>query len=43
MATDTAFYRYPYYHSALDTPEQLNYDALGQLSDGLFHRRGAGR
>ena len=37
MATDTAFYRYPYYHSALDTPEKLNYDALGRLADGLFH------
>jgi Zn-dependent M28 family amino/carboxypeptidase len=37
MATDTAFYRYPYYHSALDTPEKLNYDALGRLADALFH------
>jgi Zn-dependent M28 family amino/carboxypeptidase len=36
MATDTAFYRYPYYHSALDTPEKLNYDALARLADGLF-------
>jgi hypothetical protein len=23
MITDTAFYRYPYYHTALDTPDKL--------------------
>jgi hypothetical protein len=29
MITDTAFYRYAYYHTARDTPEKLNYAAMG--------------
>ena len=36
MVTDTAFYRYPYYHSANDTPEKLAYPQLAQLTEGLF-------
>lgn len=35
MITDTAFYRYPYYHTAQDTAEKLNYDKLAQVCDGL--------
>ncbi|HUL42276.1 MAG TPA: M28 family peptidase [Burkholderiales bacterium] len=35
MITDTAFYRYAYYHSALDTPEKLDYDSMAQVVDGL--------
>lgn len=35
MVTDTAFYRYAYYHSALDTPDKLNYVAMAQVVDGL--------
>jgi Zn-dependent M28 family amino/carboxypeptidase len=36
MVTDTAFYRYPYYHSAEDTAEKLDYPRLAQVCDGLF-------
>ena len=35
MVTDTAFYRYPYYHTANDTPEKLDYAALAQVTGGL--------
>jgi len=37
MVTDTAFYRYPYYHSAEDTAEKLNYPRLAQVCEGLFY------
>ncbi|MGD9000772.1 MAG: M28 family peptidase [Granulosicoccaceae bacterium] len=36
MVTDTAFYRYPYYHSAQDTAEKLDYARLALVCDGLF-------
>jgi len=36
MVTDTAFYRYPYYHSAEDTPDRLTYPQLAQVIEGLF-------
>jgi len=36
MVTDTAFYRYPYYHSSDDTPEKLDYPRLAQVCEGLF-------
>lgn len=36
MITDTAFYRYPYYHTAEDTPDKLNYDAFARMLNGLF-------
>jgi hypothetical protein len=36
MITDTAFYRYPYYHSSEDTPEKLNYDEFASMANGLF-------
>jgi len=35
MVTDTAFYRYPYYHTAADTPERLNYAAMAEVTRGL--------
>jgi hypothetical protein len=35
MVTDTAFYRYPYYHSSNDTPEKLDYPRLAQVCKGL--------
>jgi Zn-dependent M28 family amino/carboxypeptidase len=37
MVTDTAFYRYPYYHSAEDTAEKLNYPRLARVCQGLFY------
>jgi Zn-dependent M28 family amino/carboxypeptidase len=36
MVTDTAFYRYPYYHGAGDTPEKLNYPAFAHMCEGLL-------
>jgi Zn-dependent M28 family amino/carboxypeptidase len=35
MVTDTAFYRYPYYHSAQDKPHRVRYDALARVTAGL--------
>jgi Zn-dependent M28 family amino/carboxypeptidase len=35
MVTDTAFHRYAYYHTALDTPEKLNYEAMARVVEGL--------
>jgi Zn-dependent M28 family amino/carboxypeptidase len=35
MVTDTAFYRNPYYHTAEDTPEKLDYPRLTRVANGL--------
>ena len=35
MVTDTALYRYPYYHSAQDTMEKIDYNALVRVTEGL--------
>jgi Zn-dependent M28 family amino/carboxypeptidase len=35
MITDTAFYRYPWYHSPEDTPDKVNYTALARVTEGL--------
>jgi Zn-dependent M28 family amino/carboxypeptidase len=35
MVTDTAPYRYPWYHTADDTPEKVQFDRLAALVDGL--------
>jgi Zn-dependent M28 family amino/carboxypeptidase len=35
MVTDTAPWRYPHYHSAADTPEKLQFDALAEVVNGL--------
>jgi hypothetical protein len=35
MITDTALFRYPYYHSPEDTPEKLNYAQMARVVDGL--------
>lgn len=35
MATDTALFRYPYYHDADDTPDKLNYAALTRVVTGM--------
>jgi hypothetical protein len=35
MVTDTAFYRYRYYHTPEDTPDKLAYSALGHATEGL--------
>jgi len=36
MVTDTAPYRYPFYHSSDDTPDKLSYDAFARATDGLI-------
>jgi Zn-dependent M28 family amino/carboxypeptidase len=36
MVTDTAFYRYPYYHTAQDTAEKIDYEKLAMLTEGLY-------
>ncbi len=35
MVTDTALYRYPYYHTPQDTPDKVNYEALARVTQGL--------
>ena len=35
MITDTALYRYPYYHSARDTPDKLDYARLARVTAAL--------
>jgi hypothetical protein len=35
MVTDTAPFRYPYYHSRQDTPDKLNYDSMARVVAGL--------
>ncbi|MFL6353269.1 MAG: M28 family peptidase [Bryobacteraceae bacterium] len=35
MLTDTAPYRYPYYHTAEDTPEKLDYERLARAVSGV--------
>ncbi|MFW6131142.1 MAG: M28 family peptidase [Candidatus Aminicenantaceae bacterium] len=35
MITDTALFRYNYYHSPEDTPEKLNYSSLARVLTGL--------
>jgi hypothetical protein len=35
MVTDTAPFRYPWYHGAQDTPEKLDYDRLARVVSGL--------
>ena len=36
MVTDTALYRYPYYHTPLDVPDRLDYASLAGVTQGLF-------
>jgi hypothetical protein len=35
MVTDTALFRYPYYHNAEDTPDKVDYDSLARVVVGL--------
>jgi Zn-dependent M28 family amino/carboxypeptidase len=37
MVTDTAPYRYPWYHSPEDTPDKVSADRLAHVVDGLEH------
>jgi Zn-dependent M28 family amino/carboxypeptidase len=35
VITDTARYRYPFYHSAKDTPDKIDCNSIGAVSDGI--------
>jgi len=35
MVTDTAFYRYPHYHRASDTPDKIRYPEMARVVQGL--------
>lgn len=35
MVTDTAFLRYPYYHTAQDTPDKINFESMSRVVSGL--------
>ncbi|MDQ7039187.1 MAG: M28 family peptidase, partial [Aquificota bacterium] len=37
MVTDTAPFRNPYYHTPLDTPDKLDFEALSRVTRGLVH------
>jgi len=37
MITDTAPYRYPFYHTPHDTPDKLDYDRMARVVHGLTH------
>ena len=37
MISDTAPYRNPFYHTAQDTPDRLDYDRTARVVDGLAH------
>ena len=37
MVTDTAPYRYPWYHTAEDTPDKLSIERMTHVVDGLEH------
>jgi Zn-dependent M28 family amino/carboxypeptidase len=36
MVTDTALYRYPYYHTPQDVPDRLDYASLARVTQGLY-------
>jgi hypothetical protein len=35
MITDTAPFRYPYYHTSDDTPEKLNFEHMARIVSGI--------
>jgi len=37
MVTDTAPYRYPFYHSPKDTPDRLDYGHLADVTNGMIN------
>jgi Zn-dependent M28 family amino/carboxypeptidase len=36
MITDTALFRYPYYHSSEDTPDKIDYHSLARVTRGVY-------
>jgi hypothetical protein len=37
MVTDTAVFRYPYYHDPEDTPDKLDFTRIARVVAGLEH------
>jgi hypothetical protein len=37
LITDTSFYRNPYYHTAQDSPETLDYNRMAMVVQGVLH------
>jgi hypothetical protein len=35
MVTDTALFRYPYYHTSADTPDKVDYERMARVVAGL--------
>jgi hypothetical protein len=35
MITDTAIFRYPYYHTPLDTPDKVDFEKMARVVDGV--------
>jgi Peptidase family M28 len=35
MITDTAVFRYPYYHTALDTADKVDFEKMARVVDGV--------
>jgi Zn-dependent M28 family amino/carboxypeptidase len=35
MVTDTALFRYPYYHTGQDTPDRIDYERLARVVEGI--------
>lgn len=35
MITDTAVFRYPYYHTPLDTPDKVDFERMARVVDGV--------
>ena len=36
MITDTALFRYPYYHSSQDTPDKIDHHSLARVTHGVY-------
>jgi Iap family predicted aminopeptidase len=37
MITDTALFRYPFYHTPDDTPDKIDFPRFARVVDGLEH------
>lgn len=35
MVTDTALFRYPFYHDRRDTPDKLDFESMARVVSGL--------
>jgi hypothetical protein len=35
MITDTALFRYPYYHTPFDTPNRIDFEKMARVVEGV--------